>query len=72
MKSSTCARRLRLPAPESDGPAEEKIEFVLEDEPGEPWIESLMISPVREFPALQEYLRDIYEPDAQPGWFRRH
>ena len=60
MKSSTCQRRLRLPGPESDGLA------------GEPWIESLMISPVRKFPALEGYLRDIHEPDAQPGWFRRH
>jgi hypothetical protein len=72
MKSRTSARRLRLPAPEPDGVAEEQIEFVLEDEEGESWGESSEISAVRAFPALQEYLRDIYDPDAHAGRFRRH
>ena len=69
MKSRTSARRLRLPAPEPDGLAEEQIEFVLEDEP---WVESPLISPICASPALQEYLQDIYEPDAQLGRFCRH
>lgn len=72
MKFRTSARRLRLPAPEPDGLAEKQIEFILEDQEEEPWRESPLVSPIHAFPALQEYLRDICDPDAQPGRFRRH
>ena len=51
---------------------EEHIESVFEDEDDEPRGESPAISLFRAFPALQDYLRDIQDPAAQPGYVRRH
>lgn len=51
------------------GFAQKRLESVFEDQD-----EELLpaIDLFRAFPALQEYLRDIQDPVASPGYMRRH
>ncbi len=62
-------RRVRFPSRLQNDPAEEPIEFVLDDDPDQPGSE-IAIGVECAMPALQEYLRDIAELDAQVASIR--
>lgn len=72
MTTKTQTRRIQTCELPRDARADEILEFVFNDEVDALCDEHVALNHQRDMPALQEYLRDMFELDSRSGDIRWH